>query len=236
MLAERHACALDRYEAAAALAGDERQAVLEHKIAGVYQWWGQWALADRHLAIALSVLGDGPERKATALHARILTDRGLVAHRRGHVEDAASLARAALLAASDSRDLSALAGAHNLLGVVSKRDLSSARHHLERALALARRQHDVGVEVAAANNLAQAHAATGALDQALPLAESALARAGQLADRHREAALRSNLAGLLRAAGRNDEAMLHLKRAVTLFAEIGEPDERAPEIWKVAAW
>jgi tetratricopeptide (TPR) repeat protein len=94
----------------------------------------------------------------------------------------------------------------------------------------------VGVEVAAANNLAQAHAAAGALDRALPLAESALARVGQLADRHREAALRNNLAGLLRAAGRHEEAMLHLKRAVTLFAEIGEPDERAPEIWKVAAW
>jgi predicted ATPase/DNA-binding SARP family transcriptional activator len=235
-LVERYDLALARYEAAAAVASDERQAELGLKIAGVYQRRCQWTLADRHLAIAQSVVEDRGGSETAALRARILIDRGLVAHRRGHVGEAASLARAALLAASDSRDLSALAGAHNLLGVLSKQDLSAARHHLERALALARKQRDVGVEVAAANNLAQAHAAAGALDRALPLAESALARVGQLADRHREAALRNNLAGLLRAAGRHEEAMLHLKRAVTLFAEIGEPDERAPEIWKVAAW
>jgi predicted ATPase len=235
-LAGRYGQALAAYEAAASLAGDEHFAVIEHKIAGVYLRWGQWVLADQHLAIALSALEDRIGPDAAALRARVLTDRGLVAHRQGHNDAAASLARSALRAASETNDLGALAGAHNLLGVLSKHDLSLARHHLEHALALARRLHDVGIEVAAANNLAQAHAAAGALDRALPLAEAALARAGQLADRHREAALRNNLADLLRAAGRNEEAMLHLKRAVTLFAEIGEPDEHAPEIWKLAAW
>jgi tetratricopeptide (TPR) repeat protein len=235
-LAGRYGEALERYEAAAALADEERFAVLEHKIAGVHLRWGRWVLADQHLAIALSALEERTTAEATALRARVLTDRGLVAHREGHDHDAAALARAALEAAGEANDLGALAGAHNLLGVLSKHDLSLARHHLEHALALARRLHDVGIEVAAANNLAQAHAAAGALDRALPLAESALARAGQLADRHREAALRNNLADLLRAAGRNEEAMIHLKRAVALFAEIGEPDEHAPEIWKLAAW
>jgi tetratricopeptide (TPR) repeat protein len=235
-LAGRYGEALQRYEAAAALADEERFAALEHKIAGVYLRWGRWVLADQHLAIALSALEERVSAEATTLRARVLTDRGLVAHREGHDHDAAALARAALEAAGEADDLGALAGAHNLLGVLSKHDLSLARHHLEHALALARRLHDVGIEVAAANNLAQAHAAAGALDRALPLAESALTRAGQLADRHREAALRNNLADLLRAAGRNEEAMIHLKRAVALFAEIGEPDEHAPEIWKLAAW
>jgi len=38
-------------------------------------------------------------------------------------------------------------------------------------------------------------------------------------------------------AGRSDEAMVHLKRAVALFAEIGEVAlERDPGIWTLAAW
>jgi tetratricopeptide (TPR) repeat protein len=235
MLTGRGREALRSYDAAAALVDDERLAVLEHKIAGVYQRWGRWTLADEHLCMALATL-EGDEAPMGALRARILTDRGLVALRRNHTEEARSLARAALEEAQRANDPRAQAGAHNLLGVVRKDDLPAARDHLERALDLARRHHDVGVEVAAANNLAQAHAAAGALDRALPLAESALARVGQLADHHREAALRNNLADLLRAAGRHEEAMLHLKRAVALFAEIGEPDERAPEIWPLAVW
>jgi len=41
-------------------------------------------------------------------------------------------------------------------------------------------------------------------------------------DRHREAALRNNLADLLRETGRQDEAMDELKHAVVLFADHGE--------------
>ncbi len=39
---------------------------------------------------------------------------------------------------------------------------------------------------------------------------------------------------LLRAAGRNEEAMRHLKRAVTLFSEVG--GAREPEVWKLVEW
>ena len=62
-------------------------------------------------------------------------------------------------------------------------------------------------------------------------------RAGRIGDRHLEAAVENHLADLLHEAGREDLAMEHLKRAVTLFAEIGEgagdPD---PGIWTLAAW
>ena len=58
-----------------------------------------------------------------------------------------------------------------------------------------------------------------------------------LGDRHRQAALENNLADLLRAEGRRDEAMEHLKRAVALFAEIGgQPGVPEPEIWKLVEW
>ena len=57
-----------------------------------------------------------------------------------------------------------------------------------------------------------------------------------LGDRHREAALRNNLADLLHAAGRADEAMAELRESVTIFAEIGEPGTMQPEIWKLVEW
>jgi hypothetical protein len=55
-------------------------------------------------------------------------------------------------------------------------------------------------------------------------------------DRHREAALHNNLADLLHVVGRQEEPMGHLKRAVGIFAEIGEEGELQPEIWKLAEW
>ena len=235
-LSGTYAAALYRFEAAAALVDDERFPALEHKIAGVYVRWGRWVLADQHLAIALGALADRDSGQAAALRARVLTDRGLVAHHLGREEEAASCAQAAVAAAESADDLAALAGAHNLLGVLSKRKLSLARHHLEHALALARRLHDLATEVAAANNLAQAHAAAGSIDLALPLAEAVLERADMLGDRHRQAALHNNLADLLRAAGRHDEAMTHLKKAVTLFAEVGQPGVPEPGVWKLAEW
>lgn len=56
-------------------------------------------------------------------------------------------------------------------------------------------------------------------------------------DRHRQAALENNLADLLHADGRADEAMEHLKRAVALFAEVGgRPGELRPDVWKLVEW
>ena len=197
-LSGRYGDALRHFETAAALAGDDRYAALEHKIAGVHIRRGQWVLAAQHLSGALSALDEDTGPDATALRARILTDRGLVAHRQDADDEAATLATQALAAAEAAGNLVALAGAHNLLGVLSKHDLSLARHHLEHALALVRRLHDVAVEVAAANNLALAHAAAGAVERALPLAQAAIQRSALLGDRHRQAALHNNLADLLR--------------------------------------
>ena len=74
------------------------------------------------------------------------------------------------------------------------------------------------------------------MDEALRLAETALELCVASGDRHREAALHNNLADLLHAACREHESMAHLKRAVELFAEIGERDELQPEIWKLVEW
>ena len=73
--------------------------------------------------------------------------------------------------------------------------------------------------------------------QATVLAEHALALVVALGDRHREAALRNNLADLLHKAGRGEEAMAQLKQAVVIFAEIGvDAGDTQAEIWKLTEW
>src|SRR5207253_2384438 len=66
--------------------------------------------------------------------------------------------------------------------------------------------------------------------------DRALAECEELGDRHRTAALHNNLADILRAQGRKEDSMRHLKRAVRLFSEIGEAGTTEPEVWKLVAW
>ena len=52
-----------------------------------------------------------------------------------------------------------------------------------------------------------------------------------------QAALHNNLADMLHASGRSDDAMAHLTQAVTIFAEIGvDSGALHPEIWKLVEW
>ena len=90
--------------------------------------------------------------------------------------------------------------------------------------------------MAALNNLALAHRATGQLEAAIAYTRTALALCARQGDRHREAALHNNLADLLHLDGQPTEAMDHLKRAVAIFAEVGEPGTLEPEIWKLVSW
>ena len=96
---------------------------------------------------------------------------------------------------------------------------------------------DPGAAIAARNGLALVEAAAGDHDAAIALLEEALAECRRTGETHLEAAVENNLADQLHAAGRADEAMEHLKRAVALFAEVGgRPGELEPEIWKLVSW
>ena len=88
--------------------------------------------------------------------------------------------------------------------------------------------------MAADSNLALVRQAQGNAAAAIELTEQALALCTAQGDRHREAALRNNLADLLQAAGQPEAAMAQLKQAVAIFAEIGEPGQ--PEIWMLVEW
>jgi tetratricopeptide (TPR) repeat protein len=222
--------ALASYEAAAALGDEDRLANIERKLGSVYQRLGEWELAESHFEAALE--GTGSASELARLHA----DLSLVAHRKGQGDQALERARRALELAEAAGDERALAQAHNVLGVLASGDPDGARYHLEQSLALAEALGDPTARIAALNNLALANANAGELEQALKSAEAALALCVAQGDRHREAALHNNLADLLHAAGRQEESMTHLKRAVEIFAEIGEEGQLQPEIWKLVEW
>jgi tetratricopeptide (TPR) repeat protein len=108
---------------------------------------------------------------------------------------------------------------------------------LRSSLELAASVPDEGAGIAAGNALALVEAAAGDREAAISLLVAALATSRRTGERHLEAAVENNLADQLHAAGRREEAMEHLKRAVALFADVGgRPGELEPEIWKLVTW
>jgi DNA-binding SARP family transcriptional activator len=227
--------ALAAYTTAARAATGAERWLVEQKLGAVCARRGDWDGAERHLAAAQEGLGTGG---AQARRAGLAVDRGLVAHRQGRTADAGRLAAEAMELATEAGDADALARAHGMLGMLASSggDHDRARQHLEQSLALAEGLADPSARVAALNNLALAHRATGDLDQAIARTRDALELCARQGDRHREAALHNNLADLLHLDGRPAEAMDHLKRAVAIFADVGEPGSLEPEIWKLVSW
>jgi DNA-binding SARP family transcriptional activator/Flp pilus assembly protein TadD len=241
-LAGDYANAVTSYETAAALARGAALAEIEHKLGIVCQRRGEDELAESHFEGALLILdrigGGEPAAKAGA-QARIFADWSLGAHRRGETEEAQARARSALVLAEQAGDQRALARVHNILGVLASRRgaLDEAEHHLTESRRLAEALGDPEAETAALNNLALARGAAGATEEAITLATAALELSVTQGDRHHEAALHNNLADLHQAAGRPETALLHVKRAVAIYAEIGvEAGAVQPEIWKLAEW
>ncbi len=230
-----YGAAISSYRAAVAAGGaGPGSAEVECKLGNVHRLRGEWDPAQESYEAALAKLEVSGSSGALA---RLYGDRSLLAHRRGRTGEAVELARRALEFAEAANDARALATNHNLAGMLAKSggDLRTARRHLERSLTLSE-DLDPSVRVAALNNLALTLAAGGETGPAIEKTGAALALCASIGDRHHEAALHNNLADLLHAAGRHEEAMSHLKKAVTIFAEVGEEGEMQPEVWKLAEW
>ena len=227
--------ALRSYEAAASHAEGERLATVEHKLAQLYQRRGEWELSETHLSAAEDLLNVGSDSQA--LRARIAADRCRTAYELDRPEEARAAAQRSLELAEAAHDPAARAQAHNVLGILlGGTDPDAALRHLRASLALTGRLEDPSARVAALNNLARLEAESGDHGSAIDLLEQALDACRRQGDRHREAALCNNLADVLHAADRADEAMAHLKKAVAIFAEIDDPARREPEIWKLTTW
>jgi tetratricopeptide (TPR) repeat protein len=217
------------YEAAAARSGAGSLARLEHKLGNLSQRSGDVGAAEGHYEAALASLeGDEP------LRARVLADRSWGWHRRGDDQTATSVAHEAQTVAEGAGDTLALAQVHNILGILGSGD--DALTHLEASLSLAEASDDLTARVAALNNLALALGTRGEHGRAVELEIEALSLCSAQGDLHREAALENNLADLLHASGESEAAMPHLKRAVGLFAEVGEEPLARPELWKLVEW
>lgn len=149
------------------------------------------------------------------------------------------MAERALQLAESASDLLAHAQAHNVRGILARNqgDFDLAGYHLGESLKAAEKMKDASARVAALNNLAQLYKERRDLDGAISLTEDALKLCEKLGDYHRQAALHNNLADLFHAAGRSEEAMQQLKRAVVIFADIGvDVSSPHPEIWKLTEW
>ena len=227
--------ALASYEKAAADSDGWALAALEQKLGDVHGRRGDWERSEVRLAAALEAVPPGD----CGLRARIVADLARSLHHAGRSDEAAARASEARELAVVAADRRALAQTHNMLGVLARTDgdLTTARTELEHSLALAKELDEAPGQVAALNNLALAERDAGELDRALELTGRARELCAAYGDRHREAALENNLADLHHAAGRDEEAMTHLKRAVAIFAEVGADEAtRLPEIWKLVSW
>jgi DNA-binding SARP family transcriptional activator/tetratricopeptide (TPR) repeat protein len=260
----RYREALAEFETAAALAGFEGsgvlgdsadgadfeheravQASIEHKLADVHHRLGDWELAEAHLALVTELVADAEPGRL----ARAEADRAVVAYRRGDADQAAAFGQAALSAAKAAADPGATAQALNVLGMLAARagEVAEAETYLRDSLAEARRPPEpgagsgplsapLGVAVAALNNLARLLAEMGRGSEALEVAAEALELGSELGDQHRVAALHTNLADLLHAAGQGEAAMAHLKEAARRFASVDVGDAPRPEIWTLVEW
>ena len=226
--------AIAALETAAALAAPSDLPAIEVALGRVHRRRGDLPAAASHLG---SVLAQ-PDVD-DALRARALVERSLVELRAGEPDLAGRDAEAAL-GLADHLDDPRLAGlAERLvgLGAFARGDHALARGALERSLALAADDPDPTSRIAAMTALALVLAAAGDLDAALAVADDAIAECRRIGDRHLEAAVENHVADMLHEAGRPEASMVHLKRAVALFADVGDPAlERDPGIWALAAW
>lgn len=126
-----------------------------------------------------------------------------------------------------------------MIGLVAldRNDPVAALESLELARVAATTDEDPTALIAALIGLALAEAAIGNPDAMLTHGQEALSACQLIGDRHLEAAVENHIADLLHAAGRDDEAWPHQRRAVEAFAEVGGiPADPDPGIWMLSAW
>lgn len=224
--------AVSAFEAAAALVDPGGLAPVEAALARAHLRRGDLLAAGRHLDAALQA------RPGAALQVRLLADRAAVQRRAGDPVGARIAADEAIDAAAAMDDDGAQGAAYRIAGLIAldRGALSEAQVAFERAMAAAASDRDPTARIAARTGQALTAAAAGDLDLALDLGQAAVDECRRIGDRHLEAAVENHLADVLHGAGREEEALVHLRRAVAAFAEVGgDPADPDPGIWMLAA-
>jgi DNA-binding SARP family transcriptional activator/tetratricopeptide (TPR) repeat protein len=233
----RYAAAAAAYEGAAGEAPPADAWRAELGLARAHRRLGNLQLAEAHAEAAeLSLSGD-----RAADEARVHLERARIADRLGRSEEATEHADRAMRLLGDEPSLP-LAEARNLSGLLARHrgEEELAREHLTEALRLASATGSPSARMASLNNLALLEAAGGEHGAAEARLRQALGIAVGIGDRHHEAALRSNLADTLHAAGRRPEAVEEVGRSAAIMAELGgiglEASEPSAEVWRLTDW
>lgn len=224
--------AIAAYEAAAAVADTEGLAPVEAALARAHLRRGDLLAAGRHLDAAMEA------RPAPALQVRLLADRATIRRRAGDAAGARAAADAAIEAASGTDDEAARGAAHRIAGFIAldRGAIDEARAAFELALVASEPGADPTALVVARTGMALTAAAARDLRAAMGHGDAAVQECRRIGDRHLEAAVENHLADILHAAGRDDDALVHLRRAVEAFAEVdGDPADPDPGIWMLAA-
>ena len=227
-----YAAATRAYEAAAALADPAALPRVEAALARTHLRAGDLAAAEAHLDAALSGSSD------PAWRAACLADRAVIRRRAGDGDGAAHAAAEAAAEAEVAGDRQAIGAARRMAGLVAldAGDTATAAAHLEAALEASSDDADPSATIAALTGLALARAAAGDLDDALERGRRAVDACRRIGDRHLEAAVENHLADMLHDAGRDEEAMEHLRRSVEAFSEFdGDPADPDPGVWMLWA-
>jgi DNA-binding SARP family transcriptional activator/predicted ATPase len=227
--------AIHSYEMALSYASLEDSPYLHQRLGRVYHRQGEWQLAESYYQTAYEVWHTQP----STMLATLLTDWSLTKMNRGQIEAAWDLAQNALQMANHANNPPFQAQAYNMLGILARKrgDTAQATEHLRTSLQIAQSLQDSRLVVATLNNLALNWVYAHDFADAQQAFEQALALCVQQGDIHHEAAIRNNLADVLHAVGQPTQALEQLKRAVSLFAQIGTGENHSQtEIWKLAEW
>ncbi len=222
------------YESALEVNGGTN-ARLESKLGAAQDRWGDHERAEGHFKRAVDL---GPELGPSEL-AGIYSGWSMSIYHQGDAKRALPLAHRALDLAQKTGDGRAAVLANGTVGIVAAGvgDLARARKHLQASLELARELDDSALRVRSLQNLALVARRMGDAETSCSLAVEALHLSASCGDRHREAALHNLLADLAHDLGNGEDAMGHLKAAVSIYAEIGvESGELRPEVWKLTEW
>jgi tetratricopeptide (TPR) repeat protein len=236
ILSGAYQAAIRTYDMAIIVCNTECLPRILHKLGEVYHRMGDWENAEikyREAQVASGVNLD------PAWQVRLFSDWSLNNYRLGQPVQALQFARQAVDLASNHNNPQGLAQALNTLGILARAggDLDQAAGYFQQSLETAVRFLNQDIQCAAMNNLSLVLEEQGNLKQAIYYTSQAIELCMLLSDRHHEAALHNNLADLYHLAGNEEEAMAELKKAVIIFAEIGEQAGRElPEIWKLTEW
>jgi DNA-binding SARP family transcriptional activator/tetratricopeptide (TPR) repeat protein len=224
--------AIAAFEAAAAAGEPAGLPPIEAALARAHLRRGDLVAADRHLEAALAGATDDGWRAAR------LVERAAIRRRTGDLMGAVAATSEARLLADRAGDAVLSGAARRMAGLLALDggDATGAMADLEAAVSASADDPEPSGHIAALTGLALATAASGDVDAAVERGLEAIDVCRRIGDRHLEAAVENHLADLLHTASRDDEALIHLRRAVEAFAEVGgDPADPDPGIWMLTA-